>query len=248
MQEDQTTYSRSFNVKTSSGPGFGFWLGLILIVVGGGLLLEAFQIFEFGDVFSMWWPSLLMIIAIAQVATRSGGLFGSGILFTVGALLQLSKLGYLPGGFWSAFWPIILILIGLSFIGTRFKKKERSVDPDLVGTINVEGSRVNRTAIFTGINAQVSSQDFTGGELTAIMGGIELDLRNADISGKAAFLDVTAIMGGIELHVPPHWNIVVTGTPIFGGIDDKSMRQPKGPDAPTLMIDATAIMGGVEIH
>ena len=138
MQEDQTTYSRSFNVKTSSGPGFGFWLGLILIVVGGGLLLEAFQIFEFGDVFSMWWPSLLMIIAIAQVATRSGGLFGSGILFTVGALLQLSKLGYLPGGFWSAFWPIILILIGLSFIGTRFKKKERSVDPDLVGTINVE--------------------------------------------------------------------------------------------------------------
>ena len=112
----------------------------------------------------------------------------------------------------------------------------------------MEGSRVDKTAIFTGIDTHVGSQDFTGGELTAIFGGIELDLRQAAIQGKGATMSVTAVFGGIEIHVPQNWNVVVSGTPIFGGIDDKSLRQPTDSNAPTLMIDVTAVFGGVEIH
>jgi predicted membrane protein len=182
------------------------------------------------------------------VATGSGGLFWSGTLFTVGALLQLSKLGYLPGGFWAAFWPILLVLFGISLISSRFKKKESSADPNFIGTVNVEGSRVDRTAIFTGVDARVSSQDFTGGEVTAIFGGIELDLRQAGMSGDAARLDVTAILGGVEIMVPQDWHVIVSGTPVFGGIDDKSLNRNVGPDAPKLYIDCTAVFGGVEIH
>lgn len=241
------------NVGQKSGPGFGFWFGIIMVIIGGGLLLDAFNVFEFGDVLSQWWPSLLMFVAVAQVATGSGSIVGSGILFTVGALLQLSKLGYLPGGFWSAFWPIVIILVGLSFIASRFranrwKKKEQFTDPNFIGTVNVEGSRIDRTAIFGSVDARVVSNDFTGGELTAVFGGIEIDLREANISGTSAHLDVTAIFGGVEIRVPPTWRVITKCTPVFGGIDDKSLNRNLDANAPTLMVDATAVFGGVEIH
>lgn len=252
---DSTQFHHRFevNVGERRGPGFGFWFGIIMVIIGGGLLLDAFNVVEFGDVLSQWWPSLLMLVAVAQVATGSGSIVGSGILFTVGALLQLSKLGYLPGGFWSAFWPIVIILIGLSFIASRFranrwKKKEQFTDPNFIGTVNVEGSRIDRTAIFTGIDARVVSDDFTGGELTAIFGGIEVDLREASIAGPTARLDVTAVFGGIEIRVPTNWRVITNGTPVFGGIDDKSLNRNLDANAPTLIVDATAVFGGVEIH
>ena len=251
MEENSTSYHRSFNVKVGQehrGGGFGLWLGLGFIVLGAGWLLDAFGVFEFSEIWSTWWPSLIMLIAIAQIATRSGGLFWSGTLFTVGALLQLSKLGYLPGGFWSAFWPIVLVLFGISLIASRFKKKQFTIDPNFIGRVNIEGSRIDKTAIFTGVEARVTSQDFSGGEATAIFGGVELDLREAGISGGAASLDATAIFGGVDIMVPPTWNVIVSGTPIFGGIDDKSLNRNQDPNAPKLFISATAIFGGVEIH
>ncbi len=251
MSEQQTSFSHSVNMqfgRAQRGPGFGFWLGLILVVIGAGLLLDAFVDIEFGRILGMWWPSLLMFIAVAQLATGSGSLVGSGIIFTIGALLQLSKLGHLPGGFWSAFWPIVLILIGLSFISSRWKKKDYTADPDSLGHISHDGSRIDRSALFTGVETRVTSSDFSGGELTAIFGGVECDLRDARMMGKLARLTTTAVFGGIEIRVPREWNVVVKGTPIFGGIDDKNVINPQNPDAPTLLVDATAIFGGVEIR
>lgn len=252
MNEQQTTFHHSVNFNIGQqrrGPGFGFWFGLVMMVVGGGLLLDAFDVIEFSFALSTWWPSILMVIALAQIASRSGSVLGSGILFTVGALLQLSKLDYLPGGFWSAFWPIVLILIGLSMISSRWKKKASvTVDPNFIGSVNVEGSRFERNAIFTGVDARVTSQDFTGGDITAVFGGVDLDLREAGIEGNMALLNVSVVFGGVEIIVPPTWRVVVKGTPVFGGIDDKSMRNTPDANAPTLVIDASVIFGGLEIR
>lgn len=250
MSEQQTSFQHSVNIQFGKDRriGFGFWLGVILLIVGGGSLLDAFGAIEFSEALSTWWPSLLMLVAIGQIVSGSGSIVGSGVLFTIGALLQLSKLGYLPGGFWSAFWPIILLLIGFSLVSARWKKKRDYYNQGSVGTLNVEGSRIDRTAFFTGVDTRVVSRDFTGGELTAVFGGIEADLRECSIGGNVAHISLTAIFGGIELHVPPSWRVVVKGTPIFGGIDDKSMTKPLGADAPTLVLDATVIFGGIEIN
>lgn len=258
MNEKNTSFSHSVNVRfgnSRNGLGFGFWLGIVLVIIGGGSLLDAFGMIEFGELLHTWWPSLLMFIAVVQLATRSGSLFGSGILFTIGAIFQLSHLGYLNGGFWGAFWPIILILIGLSFISSRWKKKGAQYSADAsetdlnsLGRVSLDGSRVDRSALFTGIDCRVTSQDFTGGQLEAIFGGIECDMRDAKIMGKVASLTVTAICGGVDIRVPQGWNIVVKGTPIFGGIDDKSVMHPHDPNAPMLVIDVTAVFGGVEIR
>lgn len=255
MSDQQTQFQQHFEMKIGQnrGPGLGFWFGIAMVIIGGGLLLEAFGIVEFGSILHQWWPSLLMLVAVAQLATGSGSIVGGGILFTIGALLQLSKLEYLPGGFWSAFWPIMIILIGLSFISSRmrqnrWKKKEPFDDPNFIGTVNVEGSRVDKTAVFGGVEARVTSKDFTGGQLTAVFGGIEIDLREANMASNMAQINVTAIFGGIELHVPPHWRVITKGTPIFGGIDDKSLSRNLDASSPTLVVDFTVAFGGIEIH
>ena len=107
-------------------------------------------------------------------------------------------------------------------------------------------SAISGTAVLSGIRRTSSSQDFRGGELTAIMGGCEIDLRQASIKEGDAVIDVFAFWGGIDLKVPLDWSVVVQGTPLLGGFDDKT-RPPQGGSSKRLVIKGYAIMGGVEI-
>lgn len=246
-----TTYHMEFKNKSGSSSRFVF--GFLLVALGLAFLLNTFGLYDFGDFFSTWWPSSLMIIALAQIATGRTQWFWSGVLFIAGALLQARNLELLPVGFWSAFWPLVLILAGVSVLVNRGSKKKVSAtsgnDAFFGGsTQNVTGDRVDRTAIFSGQELRVSTKSFAGGDLTAVFGGIEIDLRDADIEAPNVMLTVSAVFGGIEIRVPPHWQIVVQGTPIFGGIEDKTMRIPNTTvKGPILLIDVTAVFGGVEI-
>ena len=71
-----------------------------------------------------------------------------------------------------------------------------------------------------------NSQAFRGGNLVAIMGGCEIDLRNAAIDGEAV-IDVFAMWGGIELRVPADWTVSSQIVPLMGGVEDKT-RPPRG--------------------
>jgi predicted membrane protein len=98
----------------------------------------------------------------------------------------------------------------------------------------------------SGVRRTLTSQDFKGGQLTAIMGGCEVDLRHASISGGTAVLDLFAFWGGIDIKVPQDWRVVVEGTPFLGGFEDKTLQQP-GDASKRLVIRGTVIMGGAEI-
>lgn len=244
------SFEMNFGAKKKSLGG-QVMMGLIFVIVGGGLLLDTFNIIEFWPLLKTWWPSLLMIIALVKLATRSGSLFGNGMLFTVGALLQLGELDIIDG-FWSAFWPIVLILIGISMLVDRKKNFQPfGVNNTTSGEgdgIPFEEPRLSSSAIFGGSDIRVTSRHFTGGDTTAIFGALEIDLRSAEIEGNMAVLKCMAVFGGVELKVPPHWTIHVKGTPIFGGIEDKTQRfRDANVLGPTLVLDATVIFGGVEI-
>jgi predicted membrane protein len=78
-----------------------------------------------------------------------------------------------------------------------------------------------------------------------VFGGVTLDLRDARLDPEGARIDVTAIFGGVEILVPRGWRVTTSGTPILGGIDNKTAGEAAG--GPELLIDALAILGGADI-
>jgi hypothetical protein len=80
----------------------------------------------------------------------------------------------------------------------------------------------------------------------AIMGGIVLDLREAQFEGMEATINASCVMGGIEIVVPEGLNVQVHGFGFMGGYSGT----PEGeidPSAPTVHVRGMALMGGVDV-
>jgi hypothetical protein len=103
--------------------------------------------------------------------------------------------------------------------------------------------------IFGGLKKNIISKDFQGGEIVTIFGGSELNLTQADVTGRIT-LEVTQIFGGIKLIVPPHWRIQSEElVSIFGGVDDKRpiLANPTYDEHRVLVLRGTNIFGGIDI-
>ena len=101
--------------------------------------------------------------------------------------------------------------------------------------------------MMSGFRRSVLSRTFRSADFNAIMGGVEVDFRRAEMEGNEATINVFAFWGGIELKIPEHWTVVVKALPIMGGIDDKTVVTAGAPEK-RLIIIGTVIMGGVEIR
>jgi hypothetical protein len=109
------------------------------------------------------------------------------------------------------------------------------------------GQRPTLFAMMSGVRRQVTG-GFAGAEATAIMGGVELDLRYSAMDGDEVIIDTFALWGGIEIWVPTHWEIVSQGLPLMGAFEDKTHVTTHGGNRqPRLVVRGVAIMGGVEI-
>ncbi|EEF24629.1 conserved hypothetical protein, partial [Ricinus communis] len=73
-----------------------------------------------------------------------------------------------------------------------------------------------------GFKRRIITPDFRGGEVTSIMGGCDLDLRQSDLTGDAV-VTVYALFGGITIKVPVDWTVILEGTPIMGGFEEKTV-------------------------
>ncbi len=80
----------------------------------------------------------------------------------------------------------------------------------------------------------------------ALMGGIELDMRDASFVEPTVTIHVTAIMGGVEITVPQDASVRVTGIGIMGAFED-STTEAVSPGGPMIIVSGVAIMGGVEV-
>ncbi len=82
----------------------------------------------------------------------------------------------------------------------------------------------------------------------AVMGGAELDFREARIAPGVTELNVFALMGGVQIVVPPGVHVEMNGIALMGGFDEKVRAEaPPAPGAPVLRIGGFAMMGGVEV-
>ena len=125
----------------------------------------------------------------------------------------------------------------------------------LANAANLDPHRVNATAILGGITEPNSTKDFRGGRLTAFLGGVSVDLRQADIIDKPARIHVTAILGGVEISVPQHWTVKKDVQPIAGGVDERRFPVQDNHDddespnnAPDLIVTGSVLLGGLFIR
>ena len=100
-------------------------------------------------------------------------------------------------------------------------------------------------AFMGGVKRANLTKDFRGGEATAVMGGIDIDLRNAAMDQGEAVLDVSSVMGGVKVRVPDEWTVVSRVSSIMGGFDDNT-RHPADP-AHRLILKGTVVMGGLKV-
>lgn len=84
----------------------------------------------------------------------------------------------------------------------------------------------------------------------AMMGGAELDLREASFAAQEVVITVNAFMGGAQITVGPHTHVVMEGIGIMGGYSGPDGRTPAELDAssPTVRVRGVAIWGGVSVE
>jgi len=249
---------------------WGFAWGLAVVLVGVSCLLNNMGVIPFNPVVR-FWPVLLILFGIMNVLTQSGRFFGF-LLILAGAFLQLNKLGLTHLTF-ADMWPLVLIAVGLLLMWASLETrgfvnaKRRFVDNvrqqmggavagavggATTGSTNVPPGGLNAVAIFGGCERRISTKNFQGGKATAVLGGIELDFRDADIDSEngEAILEINCVLGGVEIRVPESWQVHSRSVPVLGGYEDTSRQavEPPGGKTKTLVVTGMVVLGGVEIR
>jgi predicted membrane protein len=212
-------------------------MGLLIVLVGLAFTLDNLGVAD-AERYLRYWPVALIALGFAKVwRSRDGhGGFGGAIFIIAGTWLLLNSLMVVRLEFWQ-FWPMLLVLLGVSMVWRSLAGR--------AGAPSDSHAIVSAVAVLGGVNRGNNSKTFRGGDLTAVLGGCEIDLRQAAIDGEAV-IDVFAMWGGIELRVPEDWTVDSRVTPLLGGVEDKT-RPPQGATAHRLILRGFAIMGGIEV-
>jgi predicted membrane protein len=222
-------------------------IGLLVVAMGVLFLLDNLGYVGFRHALS-FWPIAFMVAGASMMVSqeeRNGHVTGL-ILIAVGLLLLLKHMGLIDIS-WNMVWPVLLIVVG-GLILFRTMGGARVVHVGVHKTGSEAGGKaadaLDVTAILGGVQRRVETADFRGGEVTALLGGCDLDLRACSIV-KEAVLNVFTVCGGISIKVPPDWTVVLDGVPVAGGFTQKTVPAPDA--GKRLVITGYAFMGGVEV-
>ncbi|MGB7595896.1 MAG: DUF5668 domain-containing protein [Erysipelotrichaceae bacterium] len=230
--------------------------GIVLIIGGVLVLLSNLNIFHVTDLIDYLWPSALILLGLMSIVEHRRLTIWGLILVGIGGLYLANAFAFLYGYDTSVLvGPVILVAIGLGLLfGRRHHEINIHIPKDPIH-INVgndykssnanTSSRQNYTGFLSGINEHVVDDAFTSCEVTALLGGAEMDFRDVKFAGSEATLTLNAIFGGIECYVPKDVRIVASGTPMLGGFENHCVSDPSSPK--TLYIRYTAMFGAVEI-
>ena len=206
-------------------------IGIILVIIGIGYVGNFFDVWDFKIFFPGWWTLFIIIPSLLKLL-RAGYKPVYAIILGIGVLLLLANLGILPAGLSKLIVPALLILLGLALI---FRGR-------LNGAI-ADGA--SQTAIFCGRTPNYNGKRFFGVYATAIFGGVDLKLTQAEISDKSA-IDIICLFGGVDIKLPENVNVEVRSVSLFGGVSEPKNRV-YSEENPTMYINAVCLFGSVSI-
>ena len=207
--------------------------GWIFIIIGGTNFASRMFRFSVGDFISDFWPL---------------------ILIGIGLLLILRKREHKT-----------LYFDHENFekdVENKFRKKyqekfhenyqgnfgQNSKDDQAQSTFT-NGDELDIVAVFNSIKRRVISNNFLGGRISVLFGGVDLFLTDSKLAPGEQTLDISCIFGGVDIYVPKDWRVIVKTVTIFGGFDDS--RFQGGPtniiDDRVLVIKGFVLFGGGDI-
>ncbi len=244
------------------------WAGLFIVGIGSLLLLRNFGLYLPHWIFN--WSTWLIVIGLFVGARHNFRNSGWFVMVLIGSYFTLEEIfrGYDMS---NVVFPIMLLALGLflilkpksthNFRRNRGKRKYDAYNSfEQVNPLGedpkaqTEDTKKNFSAndyidsvnVFGGSNQVIYSKNLKGGEITAVFGGGDINLTQADFEGQIV-LDVTAIFGGVKIVVPPTWQIKSEVTAVFGGVDDKRTIYPATEQVNKLVIiKGVVLFGGVE--
>ena len=217
--------------------------GIVLVIIGVILTLNALDITNINIFFNGWWTLLIIIPSAIELIARENK-FWSAVWLIIGILLLLACRDILDFDLiWKLTIPVLLILVGINLI---FKDKiDRKMEKKRK-ELKEKGQQMEEyCATFGEIKEDFNNQEFNGANVTAVFGSVDLDLRKAVIS-EDKFVKTSAIFGGIEILTPENVNIKVKSVPIFGATSNKTGRK-FDEKLPTIYVDSFCMFGGVDI-
>ncbi len=217
--------------------------GIVLVVIGVILTLNALDITNINIFFNGWWTLLIIIPSAIELIARENK-FWSAVWLIIGVLLLLACRDILDFDLlWKLTIPVLLILVGINLI---FKDKiDRKMEKKRK-ELKEKGQQIEEyCATFGEIKEDFNNQEFNGANVTAVFGSVDLDLRKAVIN-EDKFVKTSAIFGGIEILAPENVNIKVKSVPIFGATSNKTGRK-FDEKLPTIYVDSFCMFGGVDI-
>ena len=197
-------------------------------------------------------------------------------LVVVGTALVLDRLQLMEASQILRFWPLGLVLLGLTLVVQSFqnpdvKENARSQQTlsfgHIVGIVIVgllvsqaihrgatsasgdSSETVNLFAVGTRQSQLSRAPVFRGGEMTSVMGRAELDLRQTTVApGEAPVIDVFTLWGESAIRVPADWTVEVRAVAIMGGARDRRADVRSVPGAPRIVVRGFVLMGGLSIR
>lgn len=237
--------------------GRRFYFGFILLLIGLLMILERSGIisYELYDFLISW---KMFLVAIGAFVFVNGNRGAGIIVMGIGAFAMLPDIFEDYETIRRLFWPVLLLLAGLTFMfGNRSKKLHRPpFNPHAQNMAqNPELNEINNDyfddmIIFGGKEISMLTSNLLGGRSTAIFGGIEIDLRKCQISPEGCTIDATTLFGGNTLKVPNDWTILNKVVVLFGGYNDLRIKDPSFQPNPakTIVLTGVCIFGGIEVR
>ncbi|MBA2508547.1 MAG: DUF1707 and DUF2154 domain-containing protein [Nocardioidaceae bacterium] len=82
----------------------------------------------------------------------------------------------------------------------------------------------------------------------AMMGGVDLDLREAELESEQVTIWALAMMGGVDVIVPDDCELDASGFGLLGGFDEHDKAAPPPAGAPVVRVRGLALMGGIDVY
>ncbi|MHB9129473.1 MAG: LiaF transmembrane domain-containing protein [Armatimonadota bacterium] len=225
-----------------------YFIGLVLIVLGAGFLLEQFNALPFGMYLAQWWPMLIVAFGLNELIRHPLRPWGALFIMSIGVLLQASLIGR-PVNIWVAIAAFLLVILGLRMLLPRRTRLAPATTPPAPVTNGAVSSadRIAEHVVLGESHVRNVSPHFKGGSASAVLAGCVIDLRDAALDPAGATLDLAVTLAGIKVYVPESWRVISVGGPVLGGCENRTRGPIAAAGAPVLTVNCGGILGGIEI-